>query len=291
MPENLVYHNSAPALLPMYIRTLRRKQKPKGGPISIPNLSGSLLGVSTAGNNLKRYQEVCGFLAHSHLPVTWPHVLAFPLHLKLLTEKRFPLPLLGLVHLRNTITQHRAIGIGENLDFCVRLGNTEESGRGLEFTLITEARSAGKRVWEEASTMLFRQSKAENSPAEPKTPPELTHYPNTEKLEAPESIGRRYARLSGDSNPIHIHALSAKAFGFPRAIAHGMWTHAHALALLEQQASWKGGALRVSCNFKKPLYLPGSAQLNWLTGDKRWDYQVLNANGSAPHLIGRIDWL
>lgn len=291
MPETLVYHNKAPALLPMYGRTLLPRQKQTDGDISIPDLSASLLGISTAGNNLKHYQRVCGFEARSHLPVTWPHVLAFPLHLKLLTEKNFPLPLLGLVHLRNTITQHRPIGTGENLDLKVSLGNTVKSNRGVEFDLITEARSAGRLVWEEASTTLFRQPDSDSKPSGKKAPPQLERYPNTENLKAPESIGRQYARVSGDTNPIHMHALSARAFGFPRAIAHGMWTKAHALALLERQEGWKGGALSVSCQFKKPLLLPGTAQLNWQTGEKGWDYQVLNAKGDAPHLTGRIDWL
>lgn len=291
MPETLVYHNKPPALLPMYGRTLLPRQKQTDGDISIPDLSASLLGISTAGNNLKRYQRVCGFEARSHLPITWPHVLAFPLHLKLLTEKSFPLPLLGLVHLRNTITQHRPIGTGENLDLKVSLGNTVKSNRGVEFDLITEARSAGRLVWEEASTTLFRQPDSESKPSGKKAPPQLERYPNTENLKAPESIGRQYARVSGDSNPIHMHALSARAFGFPRAIAHGMWTKAHALALLERQEGWKGGALSVSCQFKKPLFLPGTAQLNWQAGEKGWDYQVLNAKGDAPHLTGRIDWL
>lgn len=291
MSEILVYHNAAPALLPMYGRTLLPKHKQTDGDIRIPDLCARLLGVSTGGKNQKRYQQVCGFATHSHLPLTWPHVLAFPLHLKLLTDKRFPLPLLGLVHLRNTITQHRSIGTGENLDLQVRLGNTVKSNRGVEFDLITEAHSAGRLIWEEASTTLFRQPDAESKSSGRKVPPELERYPNTETLKAPESIGRQYARVSGDSNPIHMHALSAKAFGFPRAIAHGMWTKAHALALLEQQEGWQSGALSVSCQFKKPLLLPGTAQLNWQTGDKGWDYQVLNAKGDAPHLTGRIDWL
>lgn len=291
MSETLVYHNTPPALLPMYGRTLLPKQTRTVGDISIPDLSARLLGVSTGGKNLKRYRQVCGFTAYSHPPVTWPHVLAFPLHLKLLTEKSFPLPLLGLVHLRNTITQHRPIGIGENLDLQVRLGNTVKSDRGVEFDLITEVHSAGRLIWEEASTTLFRQPGAESRSSGKKAPPELERYPNTEKLKAPESIGRQYARVSGDSNPIHMHALSAKAFGFPSAIAHGMWTKAHALALLEQQEGWQLGALSVSCQFKKPLFLPGTAQLNWQTGSEGWDYQVLNAKGDAPHLTGRIDWL
>ncbi len=291
MPETLVYHKSPPSLLPLYGKALLAKQTQSGGDITIPELSASLLGVSTGGDNLKRYQKVCGFTPHTHLPLTWPHVLAFPLHLKLLTEKHFPLPLLGLVHLRNTITQHRPIGAGENLDISVRLGNSVKSSRGVEFDLITEARSAGKLVWEEASTTLFRQPQDDEKSSGRKAPPELERYPNTLSLKAEESIGRQYARVSGDSNPIHMHALSAKVFGFPQAIAHGMWTKAHALALLEQQEGWRPGALRVSCQFKKPLFLPGTAQLNWQAGGNGWDYQVLNAKGDAPHLSGRIDWL
>lgn len=291
MPETFVYHGTPPALLPLYSKTLLPKPKPDSDDISMPALSASLLGVPTAGSRLRRYQEVCGFAAHSHIPVTWPHVLAFPLHLKLLTEKQFPLPLLGLVHLRNTITQHRPIGAGENLDLYVSLGETIKGARGVEFDLITEAWSAGKRVWEEASTTLFRQSNPEEQSGGRKQAPELERYPDSLNFRAPEATGRRYARVSGDSNPIHMHALSAKAFGFPRAIAHGMWTKARALALLEQQEDWKGGAIRASCQFKKPLFLPGTAQLNWQKGQGGWDYQVLNAKGDAPHLSGRIDWL
>lgn len=290
MAETLVYRNSPPPLLPLYGKALLARQE-KGGSMAIPDLSACLLGASTGGDSLKRYRKVCGFTPHNYLPLTWPHVLAFPLQLKLLTDDRFPLPLLGLVHLRNAITQHRNVGAGENLDISVRLDNETHTTRGVEFDLITEARSAGRLVWEEASTTLFRQPQKDGEPTGKKAPPELERYPHTVSLSAPESIGRQYARVSGDSNPIHMHALSAKAFGFPRAIAHGMWTKAHALAVLEQQKGWRPGAIRAACQFKKPLFLPGTAQLNWKTGESGWDYQLLNAKGDAPHLSGRIDWL
>lgn len=291
MPAPLIYHNSPPSLLPLYGRALRPKKIHTEDKITIPELTAKLVGAATANQKLARYRQVCGFATHHHLPVTWPHILAFPLHLKLLTDDRFPLPLLGLVHLRNTITQHRPLGVGEVLDLQVSLSNAVNSERGVEFDLITEAFSAGSRVWQEASTTLFRKAGAGSKSAGKKAPPELTRFPDTLNLTAPEAIGRQYARVSGDSNPIHMHALSAKAFGFPRAIAHGMWTKAHALALLEQQHGWKNGALRVSCQFKKPLFLPGTAQLNWGIVETGWDYQVLNSKGDAPHLTGRVDWI
>lgn len=291
MPDTLIYQNTPPALLPLYGRAILPKKGISGADITLPKLSAELLCAHTSSDDLNQYERVCGFRPSNHIPITWPHILAFPLHLKLLTEKAFPLPLLGLVHLRNTITQHRAIGVGEALKLHVCLGEQARTSRGIEFGLITTATSAGAVVWEETSTMLFRQSSQQTESAAKKTPPTLEQYPDTADIEAPEPIGRQYAKVSGDSNPIHMHALSAKAFGFPRAIAHGMWSKAHALAILEQQGGWHSGPVRVSCQFKKPLFLAGTAQLNWRTGEPGWDYQLLNARGDAPHLSGRIDWL
>ncbi|WP_144779908.1 MaoC/PaaZ C-terminal domain-containing protein [Marinobacter maritimus] len=291
MPNTLVYQDTPPALLPLFGKALLPKKGTSGVDVTIPELSAELLCAHTVSDDLRQYERVCGFIASNHIPMTWPHILAFPLQLKLLTEKAFPLPLLGLVHLRNTITQHRPIGIGETLKLEVRLGSQERTGRGIEFGMITTASSAGTVVWEETSTMLYRQPEKHAEPGATSAPPPLEHFPDTAEIEAPESIGRQYAKVSGDGNPIHMHALSAKAFGFPRAIAHGMWSKAHALAILEQQSGWQPGPVRVSCHFKKPLFLPGTAQLNWRTGKNELDYQLLNARGDAPHLSGHLEWL
>ncbi|MGM0768988.1 MAG: MaoC/PaaZ C-terminal domain-containing protein [Pseudomonadota bacterium] len=289
MTETSIYHNTPPSLWSLYGKALLSRGQRAGTDTVIPDLRARLVGVSTANGNLKSYQKVCGFSSQTSAPITWPHILAFPLHLKLLTEKAFPLPLLGLVHLRNTITQHRPIGVGETLDIDVRLEGQTQSAKGLEFDLITEARSAGTLVWQETSTNLFRQAQPGAKTGSAK-PPELERFANTQIINAPESIGRQYAGVSGDRNPIHMHALTAKAFGFPRAIAHGMWSKAQVLAWLEQQPGWSGHEVTVSCQFKKPLFLPGTAQLNWQAGAGRWDYQLLNAKGSAPHLTGEATW-
>lgn len=289
MTDARVYHSKPPALLPLFARAILPKKQKPGLDTTIPDLQVELLGASTNTPALAPYASVCGFKKGSKVPLTWPHILAFPLHLKLLTDRRFPLPLLGLVHLRNTITQHRPISVGENVDIRVSLSNQQNTNRGIEFDLITEARSAGQLVWEESSTNLFRMATGEAG--KPKAPPELEIYPYTEFITVPEDLGRQYARVSGDRNPIHMHALSAKAFGFPRAIAHGMWSKARALALLEQESKWQAGPVRVSCQFKKPLFLPGTAQLNWRASDEGLQYQLLNGKGDAPHLSGRIEWL
>lgn len=289
MQQTMSYRNQGPGLLSLYGRALLPKSG-AGEDTRLPELSAELVGVSTGGAELARYRSLCGFPVRTSVPLTWPHILAFPLHLKLLTDKRFPLPLLGLVHLRNSITQHRPIGVAERLDLTVTVANDQRTDKGLEFDLVTRAWSGGSLVWEEASTTLFRQEQAGGKSQAKAKKPTLASYPNRLEVTAPESLGRRYGRLSGDMNPIHMHALTAKAFGFPRAIAHGMWSKAHCLALLSQQTGWSDTGVTVDCQFKKPLFLPGRAALNWREGNKAWDFQLLNAAGDAPHLTGQVHW-
>ena len=103
-------------------------------------------------------------------------------------------------------------------------------------------------VWEDVSTNLKRGAGDDSLPR----PPAFEVPPVTAQWRLRDDLGRRYAAVSGDHNPIHLHALSAKAFGFPRAIAHGMWTKARCLAALRLP-----DAFTAEVRFKKPILLPG----------------------------------
>ncbi|MFE8071913.1 MaoC/PaaZ C-terminal domain-containing protein [Marinobacteraceae bacterium S3BR75-40.1] len=287
MNGSIRYQHKPPALWPFYGKALFARGN-KGSQIEIPQLEAELLGVSTDTDRLARYRKVCGFQPGINLPMTWPHILAFPLHMRLLTDPAFPLPLLGLVHLRNQITQHRPLRQGECFDLHCHLANQQQTERGLEFDLVTQAYSSGRLIWEELSTTLHRQPQAGGKSK--KSQNQLPRYPHTQQITAPDDTGRRYGRVSGDLNPIHIHSLTARAFGFPRAIAHGMWSKAQSLAILEQQTGWRSEGVTVEVAFKKPLFLPGKAQLNWDTQTSRWPFQLLNAKGDAPHLTGEVRW-
>lgn len=290
MQNVISYKSTPPALWTLYGKALASGFNADKSPV-IPKLAAELIGVSTDPSRLRQYASICGYRAGTKVPVTWPHILAFPLHLKLLTEKAFPLPLLGLVHLRNKITQLRPIAVGECMDIQARLDNQESTDRGIEFDLVTEVSIGGQRVWESLSTNLYRQPDKSGGKSNAKSrPPALARLAHTLDVNAPESLGRHYGKVSGDLNPIHMHALSARLFGFPRAIAHGMWSKAHCIALLENEG-WGDGAMTVSANFKKPLFLPGKAQLDWEVSASRTeqlDFQLVNRKGDAPHLTGTI---
>lgn len=293
MASNLEYQQDVGALWQLYSRVLRKPRTASTdvNPSQIPMLEAYRYGTVSAPDAVSNYMQVCGFEDRLTYPVTWPHILAFPLHLRLLTDPAFPLPLLGLVHLRNRIVQHRTIHRGEYLDIHCRIANAATTPRGLEFDLCTTAFSSGRLVWEEVSTTLFRKPSTTRTGAQNRQPQALPQYGKSQTLQVPESIGRQYGKISGDLNPIHLHGLSARLFGFPRAIAHGMWSKARCLALLQRQPAWRSGAVDIAVDFKKPLFLPGKATLNWDEDDQRLKFQLLNGKATAPHLAGRVQWL
>lgn len=217
----------------------------------MPALERSLAGMRVDPAQLADYAKVCGFTLRDALPATYLHVTAFPLHMALMVDGRFPFPAVGLVHLSNRIVVHRPARVSETLDLVVRTAPIEPHPKGRTFALISEAHVDGELVWDERSTML-RRGGGSDEPRQsvPAERDEVAGAPVTWSL--PGDLGRRYGSVSGDRNPIHLHALSARLFGFPQAIAHGMWTKARALAALEPLPD----AYTVSVDFKKPILLP-----------------------------------
>jgi hypothetical protein len=275
-----------------------------GANSEIPDLELTLPRVEVNRVQLARYAEVCGFSLRDELPVTYPHLLAFPLQMALMADGSFPFGAVGLVHIDNRITQHRPIAVAEQLQIRVRATPLQPHPRGRSFSLLTEVLSDVEPVWEGVSRMLHRGNrKPAGSTATPpgceesfgelssgdsptggaaaqSTPPQ----PSSE-WHLSGDLGRRYAAVSGDRNPIHLHPLSARAFGFPRAIAHGMWTKARCLAALESRLP---EAYRVEVRFRKPILLPARVQFLPIPRGSEIDFTVKATVGEETHLEGRM---
>ncbi|MER8011371.1 MaoC/PaaZ C-terminal domain-containing protein [Streptomyces sp. NPDC094149] len=227
--------------------------------------------------HLAAYERVCGFATgEDALPPTYPHILGFPLAMRLMSDRGFPLPLLGLVHTSIEITRHRALPATGEYELAVYVGGLEPHRRGTEATVITEMRAGGEPVWESRSTYLARhrtRSAGETPRGEREALPEVAEW----RLAA--DIGRRYGAVSGDRNPIHLHPLTARLFGFPRAIAHGMWTVARCLAAHgAPQRVW------VRAEFRAPVLLPGT--VTYAARDGRFE---LIGDGGRLHVSGAVE--
>jgi acyl dehydratase len=232
--------------------------------------------------HLTAYQQVCGFRVSDELPPTYLHVLAFPLSVALMVEQAFPFPLVGLVHVANSITVARPVRSEESISFTVRAADLRTHPAGRQVDLVAEARADGELVWSSRSTYLRR-----GKPLEPR--PEKTPAGEpagaVSYVSAPADIGRKYGAVSGDRNPIHLNALTAKAFGFPRAIAHGMWLKARTLASLEGRLP---ATYTADVAFKTPVLLPSSVGIAAESVDDGWALDVRAARSGKPHLVGRV---
>lgn len=278
-----------PAIVPTYLRAALTFSGGLAPGATIPDIECRVPGVSVDPDLLRRYAEVCAFPPDSDTaPITLPHVLAFPVHMAVLTHREFPLKLLGLVHVRNRITQHRAPAVGEALDLVVRVGGHRDVHNGIEFDMETVmADASGNTVWDSTSTMLSRGGgKGRRSGRGDKSPPSIPEQGRYGRWEAPADIGRRYAGVAGDVNPIHLSALSAKLFGFPRAIAHGMWLKGRTAA--EIQAELPDGAHTLEVAFKRPVLLPGSVMLKYDVGETGTEFALIKPDSDTVHMTGSV---
>jgi len=285
---------SPPQILPLYARAAAPMIPGAsllpgipGGGKEVPELTLELPGVRAKAEDVAAYARVCGFPLRDSLPVTYPHVLAFPLHMAVMADGSFPFGALGLVHVENRIVQHRPVAVAEELDLLVRPTALQPHRSGRTFSLVTEVRVDGELVWESVSTMLRRGRGDEEAGGER----EALGVPEDEFSASAEwrlggDLGRRYAAVSGDRNPIHMHSLTAKPLGFPAAIAHGMWSKARALAALDSRIP---DAFETDVRFRKPILLPAKVEFGSRDGaDGEIEFSVRDAKRHTPHLDGRV---
>ncbi|MGH8129786.1 MAG: hypothetical protein ACRES3_02910, partial [Steroidobacteraceae bacterium] len=125
---------------------------------SVPRLEGSVESIRARASHLARYRRVCGFVDDGCLPITYPHVLAMPLHVALLTHPRFVVRLMGLIHVANEIQQTRMMPVESEYRLRSWIEGHREADRGHEFELFTAAEDLQGLVWQEKSTLLARRA-------------------------------------------------------------------------------------------------------------------------------------
>jgi acyl dehydratase len=288
-----------PSLGRGYLRALflrKRGLAPGSGAATLSRIEARIAGVAVDPARLAGYRRVCGFPVSLGLPPTYPHVLAAPLHVAMFTSAAFPLPVPGLIHVRNAIVQRRTIPAGARLDIACTLEGHREVENGIEFDLYTHVAADGEAAWEGVTTIL-RKTKAPRGdhagkPAHPVPPlPPAGDEPGRARSVAwklREDTGRRYAGVSGDYNPIHLRATTAKLFGFPRAIAHGMWSLARCLAEIADDAP--PPPLRIEVEFKRPVLLPSEVLFSsGPAGAGGAASFALKSRDGKPHLLGRVE--
>jgi acyl dehydratase len=279
----------APAVWSVYPKILVARKPtlvPEGR--EVPRIEARLARVSIDRGHLKSYSEICGAAAGNTLPIAYPHILASSLHLAMLSTEAFPVKLLGLVHVQNRIAMRQPLSAEEPAEIRAWVEGHRETERGQEFDLHTEYVVAGEALWDETCTFLARRRDGSGVKPVARAVETAIDTPamKSSSFRAPAGLGRRYGFISGDVNPIHMSDLTAKAFGFPKAIAHGMWSLGRIAAEFEPEHF--AGPCELAVNFKLPIYMPA-----WVTL-QRWPveggaaFALRDAQGEKPHLTGTL---
>lgn len=250
-------------------------------PVLVPTATQAPRLESTTGPvrlraGLQPYLDVIGW-QRPDVPPTWPHVLASAMHLELLARPAFPVRLIGLVHLANRIDWRAPLHADDEVTLSCWLEGHRDTERGQEFDLHTELHRGAEVPWVERTTFLARRKSDGRKPRP--APVERPPAERVVEFEAPAGLGRRYGWIANDLNPIHLTNLTARAFGFPRAIAHGMWSLARSLGFLELSAP-----AVIDCQFKLPVLLPAQLRLE-VRGEQLGLY---DARGEKPHFSASI---
>lgn len=251
----------------------------------LPDRRVEIRGVRVDPDNLAAYTKTCGLRFGDTLPITYPFTLTFPAVMKLVVARDFPFTAVGAVHAENVIEQRRPVSVSEPLDILTHTENLREHRKGLLVDAVSEVSVGRELVWRQVTTFLHQQKTSLSGEPKPESPPEQVPPPPTRTLRVDQRTIGRYAGVSGDRNPIHVSTLGAKAFGFPRPIAHGMWSAAAVLGAVEgripEQVTYR-------VKFGKPIFLPSTVNLYADRSDAGWDLSLLNPKKGYPHLTATL---
>ncbi len=260
---------------------------PEGITISPVELEVRRIGLSA--RHLQQYLSICGAPTTSVLPPAYLHVVAMPIHMQLFVARNFPVKVLGLIHLRNTIRVLKPISVEVPLRLRVYFDTMRLTDFGQEYDFLTQYDHEGEVVWEEVSTMFARGN---GPPKEGAKRPviERSNHPDTgvfsESIDVAPDTGWRYARNSGDFNPIHLTARTAKMFGFKQSVAHGMWSLGRCLGSAAPQLP--AGRIQVDTQFKLPVYVPSQAIVRTWPIASGVDISMCTPRGDRLHLAMQV---
>ncbi|GAA2197059.1 MaoC/PaaZ C-terminal domain-containing protein [Sinomonas flava] len=247
---------------------------------------------------LTAYQHLLGEAARDVVPAGYLFTLAFPVAMSVLAREDFPLPLLGMVHVRNHIEYREPVSYDDELEVVAWAENLAGHRAGTLVDSVVEIRrpGGGEPVWRGVATSIAKGVFLPGVDKPAAAPPREDFRPPlpTALWQLGSEIGREYAAVSGDFNPIHLSSLSARALGMQRSIAHGMYLASRALA---EVGTAKGDAFAWDIKFEAPVFLPARVAVNITDipgAEEAWERSEFvgwNAKSGRRHFVGSVSRL
>ena len=278
------YQEHSP-LLWIYVRGLLRRRTGLRENEQLPVLKLEQVRFQTDKKHLGKYLKACGISPGQSLPILYPFMVTFPLHMRILTHPVFPLKYVNMLQLRNHVIQHRSIGVDEIMDVSCEIINRRNVMKGLDFDLYTAFSSDGEILWENINTYFFPGSYGELSAALPRVSfePVLEDSPAV-SWTTPAKGGFRFALISGDYNGIHYIAPYARMFGFKRDFAHGQVSVLQCLQHLPEISV--DNPLRIDVALKGPVYYSSEVVMKYNPCPKGYRFDLYCGDMKRPCILG-----
>lgn len=294
------------SLLLAYLRLLPRLGRRITRDIEVPELNLNWDGLRIDNAHYQRYLDFFSLKdarETTRLHPIYCYILGQRAQLELLAHRDFPFPAAGLVHLSNEVELLRPFVMDQPYRLSLQARRTELSRSGHELELRSEFHQDGELV--AVNRTLARaplprqpvpppadcstgaeaegiQPAAENSAQI--TPIRRSHNHTPDPVLQPEVslvmpawAGQRYARVSGDYNPVHLKPWMARRFGFRHPIAHGMYSLMRVVSVVERQEGMQ--AQRIQVRFHRPVFLPSISSLGHAYVGTRCHFELTDARG------------
>ena len=232
----------------------------------------------------------------------WFAMQALRMQAQLFTLKNQPFKALGIVHVRNRIEMSQWAGVNDTVTISCQFGQVWLHKRGYMFNVITRVDGwidgEAQQIMRIDGHYLARQTTTVDTGLEAYPQVEILSYADATAMQTqlplPSDLGKVYAKISGDYNPIHLYPLTAKLFGLKRHIAHGMWTKAKVMSSTarhiwaEQISNGERPVfdhqLNIDVQFMQMIYLP--AKIDILV-----DTNLVSTSKTTPSQLLAQSWV
>ncbi|WP_404291297.1 MaoC/PaaZ C-terminal domain-containing protein [Glutamicibacter arilaitensis] len=272
-----------PSMAAVYARAVKTLTRKPKNPV-LPEVTLIFHGARADQEKLTAFRQAVSAPANGKLPSLYVHSLAFPLAMSLMLRDDFPLPLLGMIHLRNEVSVAQPLAQDEVFDVEVNAENLVPHAKGACCDLVVKIVVAGETRLTLRSTFLAKGVRLSGMAPEAKTHERFVPPRRTAAWKLDGGTGRRWAAVAGDYNPIHLSSLSAKVLGMPGAIAHGIYLAARALAAIEPA----NGNYEWEIEFQTPVVLPSAVDLSFAPSASGFAVQGWNSRKGKPHFSLRL---
>ena len=246
----------------------------------LPALSAAWRGHRVGGTPLASFLALAGLEGHPLWPLLYPQAAGFRLLMSLVTDYAFPFPIWGALQVRNRLALRAPFARGDVLDLSARVAEARALDKGSEIDVACTARRGATLVWEGVTTFYYRGQRS-TAPGVPPPSSPTPEGPAVAEWIADAGARLRFARLTGDYNPLHWSDAHARRSGFRRAFHHSQRMLGQCLARLPRR---EGSTLEAW--FKGPVYYGAKVALR--ASADRPGFALFVDGDERPALLGRL---